>query len=293
MKTYTTWFIVAVVILTGTSLAYKLSEKSPLVAGFEECVAAGNPVMESYPRQCRSGGGTFTENIGNEFEKSDLIRVDFPRPNQIVKSPLIVAGEARGNWFFEASFPVVLTDWDGLIIAQGIATAKRDWMTTEFVPFEAELVFSADKDAYSNRGALILRKDNPSGLPENDDALEIPILFGRADNSDGVLALESGVRGKVLLGPACPVMQNPPLPQCADKPYETIIQVIAIGSSKSSPFATVESDKEGNYKAILPPGEYGLQAVGKNPLPRCETKNVTIEPNIILEVNLSCDTGIR
>jgi len=30
---------------------------------FEECVAAGNPVMESYPRQCAANGKTFTEKI--------------------------------------------------------------------------------------------------------------------------------------------------------------------------------------------------------------------------------------
>lgn len=29
------------------------------ISSFEECVAAGNPVMESYPRQCRAGGKTF------------------------------------------------------------------------------------------------------------------------------------------------------------------------------------------------------------------------------------------
>ena len=88
-------------------------------------------------------------------------------------------------WFFEASFPVVLTNWDGLIIAEGIATAQGEWMTTEFVPFEATLKFIVDKNAYSNRGFLILRKDNPSGLPEHDDALEIPIMF--ADISENTL----------------------------------------------------------------------------------------------------------
>lgn len=114
---------------------------------------------------------------GGKFEKSNLIRVDFPRPNQAIRSPLVIQGSARGSWFFEASFPVVLVDWDGRIVAQGIATAKGDWMTPDFVPFESTLAFTVPQDAYSNRGALILRKDNPSGLPEHDDALEIPIIF--------------------------------------------------------------------------------------------------------------------
>ena len=117
------------------------------------------------------------EDTGNAAQKADLIRLDSPRPGAEIKSPLTVTGQARGTWYFEASFPVVLVDWDGRIIAQGIAQAKDNWMTTEFVPFEAILTFAADPNAYSNRGALILQKDNPSGLPEYDDALEIPVLI--------------------------------------------------------------------------------------------------------------------
>jgi hypothetical protein len=37
------------------------------ITSFEECAAAGNPVMESYPRQCRSQDGQlFVEDISNE-----------------------------------------------------------------------------------------------------------------------------------------------------------------------------------------------------------------------------------
>jgi hypothetical protein len=117
------------------------------------------------------------ENIGNELEKADFIKLETPRPNDTISSPLTIKGQARGSWFFEASFPVFLTDWDGKIIAQGVASAKSDWMTTEFVPFEATLTFTTDKNVYNNKGSLILKKDNPSGLSENDDALEIPVVI--------------------------------------------------------------------------------------------------------------------
>lgn len=145
------------------------------INSFEDCVMEGNPVMESYPRQCRSGEKTYVENIGNEFDKIDLIRINSPRPNQIIKSPLVIEGEARGNWYFEGDFPIVLTDWDGKIIAEGFAVAGGEWMTENFVSYKAELEFELPK--YSNKGTLILQKDNPSGLPEFDDVLEIPIFF--------------------------------------------------------------------------------------------------------------------
>jgi hypothetical protein len=32
--------------------------EAPNISSFEECVAAGNPVMESYPEQCRTEDGT-------------------------------------------------------------------------------------------------------------------------------------------------------------------------------------------------------------------------------------------
>ena len=113
----------------------------------------------------------------NQIDKMDLIQIYYPRPNETIQSPFTVTGEARGNWFFEASFPVVLVNWDGLIIAQGNAKAKGEWTTTNFVPFEAKLSFTVNKKAYSNKGTLILKKDNPSGLPKNDNSLEIPIIF--------------------------------------------------------------------------------------------------------------------
>ncbi|MCK5466500.1 hypothetical protein KAI56_03330, partial [Candidatus Parcubacteria bacterium] len=90
---------------------------------------------------------------------------------------------------FEGDFPVVLTDWDGLIIGEGIAVAQSEWMTEEFVPFTAEIKFEVPE--YKNNGTLILQKDNPSGLPENDDALEMPVFFEKSGEGESVLPLNS------------------------------------------------------------------------------------------------------
>jgi len=111
---------------------------------------------------------------------SDLIKVQNPKPHDVITSPITVLGEARGTWYFEATFPIVLVDWDGRIIAEGYAEAEDEWMTEEFVPFKAELTFTKppyEGTDYGERGALILKKDNPSGLPEHDRAIEIPIRF--------------------------------------------------------------------------------------------------------------------
>lgn len=112
--------------------------------------------------------------FSTKFCKTDLICVSKPRPNQTISSPLVIEGEARGTWFFEASFPIKLFDGNGKEIAIAIAQAQGEWMTTDFVPFRATLEFS--KPATEN-GTLVLEKDNPSGLPEHDDSLVMPIRF--------------------------------------------------------------------------------------------------------------------
>lgn len=113
--------------------------------------------------------------------KADLIKLVSPVPGGLIENGFSISGQARGQWFFEGSFPVVLTNWDGLIIAEGIATAEGEWMTEEFVPFTASLQFTnpykeGDQD-FMKKGSLILKKDNPSGLPKHDNALEIPVRF--------------------------------------------------------------------------------------------------------------------
>ncbi len=110
----------------------------------------------------------------NVYRYKDLVEVTAPREGDILISPFIVQGRARGSWFFEASFPVRLSDANGKEIAVGIAQAQSNWMTEDFVPFEAKLAFQ--KPA-TETGTLILQKDNPSGLSEFEDAFQIPVRF--------------------------------------------------------------------------------------------------------------------
>lgn len=116
-------------------------------------------------------------NTGNQPQKSNLIKVETPRPSEAVSSPLFIKGEARGTWYFEASFPVKLFDDNGFLLGVAPAQALEDWMTENFVPFQLTLPFAAPS---TRKGMLILEKDNPSGLPENEDQLAIPVIFEEA-----------------------------------------------------------------------------------------------------------------
>ena len=104
----------------------------------------------------------------------DLIVVTQPRPDQVITSPLEVRGRARGNWYFEASFPIDLRDANGRKVVSSFVAAQSEWMTEDYVPFSAAISFTPPA---TPTGVLILHKDNPSGLPEHDDEVRIPVRF--------------------------------------------------------------------------------------------------------------------
>jgi len=112
---------------------------------------------------------------------ADLIQVELPYPGAVVGKKFSVIGRARGNWFFEASFPVTVLDKEGKILVQHYAMAQADpatgevnWMTTEFVLFRGDLVIP---EHYIGPATLLLMKDNPSGLPEYDASISFPIVI--------------------------------------------------------------------------------------------------------------------
>jgi hypothetical protein len=156
-----------------------LSGKSDIVItpspvhSFEECVARGNPVMESHPRQCKAGNITFVEEVAEQPPAQNPVVFENVTPNQVVTSPLNVKGQVIGAWCFEASCPIEIRDANGKRLGQGIAQLE-EWMTEELVPFEATITFSAPS---TETGHLVLSNSNPSGLPENDKSAGIPVRF--------------------------------------------------------------------------------------------------------------------
>lgn len=148
--------ILAVLLLGKVLLANKVSESiSP------------NPTQDSnLPVEDRGEGEVST--------KADLIQVDSPKANDLILSPVTITGKARGQWYFEASFPITILDETGKVLGQGIAEAQGDWMTSEFVPFIAKVVFTK---SLTKSGTILLEKDNPSGLPEHADSIKVLIRF--------------------------------------------------------------------------------------------------------------------
>lgn len=238
-----------VFVVALLSLGYYHMRSQSSITTFAACKDAGYSIMESNPSKCRTPDGRlFVEDVTSSTPGSlrgteDLIRGINITPHQIVASSFTVEGEARGSWYFEASFPVELIDGNGKQLVIVPAQAKSNWMTTDFVPFSVTLSFEKPTTA---TGTLILRKDNPSGLPENDKELQIPVRFSTTERTVKLYyynsVLDRDTQGVILCSPKglVPVSRTIPVTQTPLQDTITLLLKGEVTSEEASEGITTE-----------------------------------------------------
>lgn len=150
------------------------------INSYDSCVTAkGSLIQESYPATCvTSLNARFIQPIPSINPAPGVIYdpiLTLPVRNSIINSPTLVVGFAPPGWFFEGVMPINLVDDHGRVILETQATENSpgSWLTGNPVGFSATLTFST----LAKSGKLILSKDNPSGLPENEMLYEFPVKF--------------------------------------------------------------------------------------------------------------------
>ncbi len=110
--------------------------------------------------------------------------------------------------------------------------------------------------------------------------------------SQGETKLTSGIKGVVRLGPTCPVQKNEDDPACADKMYQTKLELTRFNSVEV--LKTFSSDKDGEFEVAAAPGEYSIREAGGGRDGKCGKNGlIPVEADQITEVIVFCDTGIR
>jgi hypothetical protein len=107
--------------------------------------------------------------------RNEIIEIERPLPGERIGDVIKVSGKAKGSWYFEGDFPLLLTDAAGRVLARGFATAQSDWMSADWVPFTGRV--KVPKSHAPGWGWLGFKKDNPSDRPELDDAVAIPVFL--------------------------------------------------------------------------------------------------------------------
>ena len=121
-------------------------------------------------------------------------------------------------------------------------------------------------------------------------SLPFLLLLTACASDGGDEASSSGVRGQVLLGPTCPVVQEGS--PCPDEPVGGV-EVRALTDGEA--IAQTTSGGDGRFELELPPGRYTLEAVVGPDGPGMFGKPVavTVTAGAFVEVVVPVDSGIR
>ncbi len=183
------FIIIPIVFVTLAAVAL-LGRNQQLAAidSFEKCKAASSRILESYPSVCiTEDGKRFVEPVDDNktpatlSPAADIPSITQPTSGATVSSPLTVKGTVPPGWMFEGSLPIALLDENGVTIVEAAAheTTPGTWSSGSPVAFETKLTFTTN----AKKGKILIKKDNPSGLPANNRSFELPVVFKHVEAS--------------------------------------------------------------------------------------------------------------
>ena len=114
------------------------AEKEEIIGSFEECMEAGNPIMESYPRQCRAGDEVFTEKIKDigpavTIEEAICIAEQSECVHEGQLTETFFYNENSKTWWIELD-----ADREGCnpacVVSEVTKTAEINWRCTGLLP---------------------------------------------------------------------------------------------------------------------------------------------------------------
>ena len=110
-------------------------------------------------------------------------------------------------------------------------------------------------------------------------------------NGNGGSVERFAVSGVALSGPHCPVVQNPPDPQCADRPVANA--EIVITNTTGDRLDAVRTDADGRFTISLDAGEYTFTPQPVDGLMGTPAAQSGTAGASALTLTFSYDTGIR
>ncbi len=160
------------------------------VSNFEECVSAGNPVMESYPRQCRADDEVFTENITVQSMMTEA------EARVIAEQGCIKGGESLSpgyynpnskTWWFDANLNATQEGCNpACVVSEETGQTEINWRCTGLIVPEAS---TADE----------LTELFAEKYPKYDDTISVNIEKETENHARGGVVFVEGMPGGVFL----------------------------------------------------------------------------------------------
>lgn len=255
--------IAAIICLNFWYGKEKASAPNVEISSFEECVAAGNPIMESYPAQCLvPNGKTFTQETAPNvlFELSKVFGEKYEKPLSEVHVTLVDEREAhfRGKY------------WLG---------PEKEGEGESFFALKNGDAYEIFFDGSSGYTCQMLKE---LGFPE-----EMQEGCSEGEKGEGV------IKGKVTMASVCLAEQKDPHCPAADKIYASRTLVIHnVENEKEVVSAPVSPD--GTYEFALLGGKYvmDMKRFGLESSPELPHE-FTLASGQVLEFDISIDVEIK
>ncbi|MFH1401730.1 MAG: hypothetical protein ABIG40_02095 [Parcubacteria group bacterium] len=129
--------IIVILIIIGFLAWRQLNKKEELpVTNFEECVAVGNLVMESYPRQCRHKDQTFTEELSPQISREEALGIAQESKDcsdaGVLTDRISYNGITKTWWIDLERFPELEKDGcnPACVVWEDTKTAEVNWRCT-------------------------------------------------------------------------------------------------------------------------------------------------------------------
>ena len=106
-------------------------------------------------------------------EPSDLLSFSV-KPWGTVSGGMNLNGIVQGGYFNEGNVLINVIDPDKQVLKAGHGTATTDWMSAGPVSFVATVDFTGIR---KGPAYIEIKRDNASGLPENDKSVTIPVVI--------------------------------------------------------------------------------------------------------------------
>gem|GEM_PF-1576516 len=165
------WLIglaVLVLAIVGGFLVFRDWNKSITKPSPSEVVETENNAVISNYQNNQS-----TSNQSKTFTSQKGVLITLENFNEKLTCPLIIRGAVTGTWFFEAEFQAQIISSETTLANLIARATNENWMTEAPVNFVIE--YDCSNCLANTQLQLKLQKNNPSGLPEFDDSVIIPI----------------------------------------------------------------------------------------------------------------------
>ncbi|MDQ3075805.1 MAG: Gmad2 immunoglobulin-like domain-containing protein [bacterium] len=166
-----TIIFVIVLVIVGVIIFF-LQRKAPVVVAPEETPVVEVPIVEEPSKE--EPIVTTIPNRPMSGNVADLVSFSIKPNTKVPKGILSYRGSIKGAYFFEANILINILDANKKLLKASNAMATTEWMTVEPVEFEGNISFAG---LPSGPAYFEIHNDNPSGLPENDKSVLIPIII--------------------------------------------------------------------------------------------------------------------